>query len=1042
MKATLQRLRAIHHSLSSDWANVATMPAARSRNRPRAVLRVEQLEGREMLSELHVGAGQPYSTIQSAADAVQPGDSIVVHDGTYTGFELATSGTAAAPITVRTQGNVTINQPGRTGSGIRLTNVNYVSIDGFQIRDISGSDPGGGISARGATATQPMQGLIVRNNTVVHCSKSGIYLSHVNSSLIEGNTISGSGVEHGIYLANAGSDNTTIRGNVVFDNTGAGIHFNGDASVGGDGIISGLQVENNVIYGNGQNGLNMDGVRDSLVQNNLVYGNGRHALRGYQIDAAAGPRNMKIIHNTFVAATGSSIKLTEDGGGGHVIFNNILLADGADGPLFVQGSFVAAANLQDGTSAAAGLFVNAAAGDYHLKAGSRAIDAGVSELSGVLAPLVDFEGTVRPQGAAPDQGADELGAASDNAPPTLDAIPDQTINENAAAQTVNLTGITAGGGESQALSVSASSNNTGLVPNPTVTYSSPDTTGSLSYTPVADQAGTATVTVTVRDAGLDGTLGNGDDATFSRAFVVTVNANPSIQIVVEAVPGSAQDFEFDPSSNLQAANFFLDHDSDATLSNTQRFKLPAGDYAVQQVNMPAGWLLTTLTCTGGGSNTSTTLNTRTASIGLDAGEMVTCTYRNAFAVLYLALISGSSVSSNISGTLSVANEDIIAFDGSKYSMILDGSDVGLGSFTLDAFAILSSNEILMSFTSDINQCSACPGWPAGGVDDSDLVKFTATSLGPTSAGSFVMYFDGSDVGLTTSSEDVDAVELLSNGHLLLSTRGAFSVPGPPGTTVSGGDKHLIEFTASSLGTNTAGTFAIYFDGSDVGLTTSDEDVDAVALDSSGTIYLSTVGNFSAQGTGGPSISGADEDVFLFSATSTGTTTTGSYSTPLFFDGSVFELGANDIVAIDLPASSSSLLAGSRGASNSDRVRTTRPAHNSIGTVQPGEIRLGQITLIVGWNWYSGSDPSAIAPDQYDYQAIITHELAHGLLGHSADAGSVLYPALSPGVARPDLTAHDLALLASEDKHEPISPLGLLLETALATKSKLAFLATL
>ena len=72
-----------------------------------------------------------------------------------------------------------------------------------------------------------------------------------------------------------------------------------------------------------------------------------------------------------------------------------------------------------------------------------------------------------------------------NDPPTLDAIADPApIAEDAGPQTVNLTGITAGTGEStQLLQVTASSNNTGLIPNPTVTYTSPAATGSLSYTP-------------------------------------------------------------------------------------------------------------------------------------------------------------------------------------------------------------------------------------------------------------------------------------------------------------------------------------------------------------------------------------------------------------------------------------------------------------------------------------------------------------------------------------------------------------------------------
>ena len=74
-----------------------------------------------------------------------------------------------------------------------------------------------------------------------------------------------------------------------------------------------------------------------------------------------------------------------------------------------------------------------------------------------------------------------------------------------------------------------------------------------------------------------------------------------------------------------------------------------------------------------------------------------------------------------------------------------------------------------------------------------------------------MYFDGSDVGLTTSGEDVDAFELLSNGKIVLSTDGSASVPG-----VSSGAEDLLIFTPSSLGATTSGTYAMYFDGSDVG----------------------------------------------------------------------------------------------------------------------------------------------------------------------------------------------------------------------------------
>jgi uncharacterized delta-60 repeat protein len=115
--------------------------------------------------------------------------------------------------------------------------------------------------------------------------------------------------------------------------------------------------------------------------------------------------------------------------------------------------------------------------------------------------------------------------------PTLDSLNNITINQNAPEQAVNLSGITAGGHESQPLRVTASSNNTGLIPNPTVNYTSANTTGSISFTPVANQSGVATITVTVEDGGLDGNLNTtADNATFSRTFTVSVTPPPEITV--------------------------------------------------------------------------------------------------------------------------------------------------------------------------------------------------------------------------------------------------------------------------------------------------------------------------------------------------------------------------------------------------------------------------------------------------------------------------------------------------------------------------------
>jgi hypothetical protein len=104
-----------------------------------------------------------------------------------------------------------------------------------------------------------------------------------------------------------------------------------------------------------------------------------------------------------------------------------------------------------------------------------------------------------------------------NQPPTLNALADLTLNENAGLQTVNLSGITSGAtNENQTLTVTASSSNTSLIPTPAVNYTSPNTTGSITFTPVASAYGSATVTVTVNDGGTSNNV-------VSRSFTVTVN---------------------------------------------------------------------------------------------------------------------------------------------------------------------------------------------------------------------------------------------------------------------------------------------------------------------------------------------------------------------------------------------------------------------------------------------------------------------------------------------------------------------------------------
>jgi RHS repeat-associated protein len=277
-------------------------------------------------------------------------------------------------------------------------------------------------------------------------------------------------------------------------------------------------------------------------------------------------------------------------------------------------------------------------------------------------------------------------------------------------------------------------------------------------------------------------------------------------------------------------------------------------------------------------------------------------------LLYLSSTTGGTV-----GGVAFADEDVLAFNRStsQWSLYFDGSDVGLGAVDVDAFEIMSDGSLLLS--TDV----AVTLPVVGVVDDSDIVRFMPTSLGTTTAGSYSLYFDGSDVELTTSGENIDAVALLAPAtpgglpRLLIST---FANPVVTGVTTPG-DEDLLLFTPTQLGATTAGAWSLYFDGSDVALTTDTEDVGSAWLDpTSGRLSLSTLGAFAVT-----SASGNGADVFTCTPGSIGATTSCSYA--LDWDGSAFGFGAEVIDALAVVA----------GASGPTPTPTNTPTPTSTGT---------------------------------------------------------------------------------------------------------------
>jgi len=384
----------------------------------------------------------PWATLQKAVDTIKPGDTAFVMPGTYAGFRIENSGTAALPKTIRAMATLSamVNRPGprnKHTSNIEMEDFSvttgYWIIDGFDVY----ASPKYGIDLRHTTTVQ------VRNCRTRNSKLTGIFTAFSDHVVIQTNESASNG-EHGIYTSNSG-DYPTIRSNRIHHNYAAGIHMNGDVTAGGDGEISFAVVEKNTIYENGKGGgsaINCDGVEDSIFRNNLIYNNHASGISLYAGDAARGSSRNKVYNNTLVMPSDArwAINIPPSAAGkpnptDNHIFNNIIYSahtwrgaisiysptapgfesdyntvvtyfsiDNAGNhiPLSTWQSYGFDRHSRIATPDQ--LFVNAAAFDFRLKAGSPAINQGTSLDLDVPTDIVNV---ARPQLGSFDIGAYE-----------------------------------------------------------------------------------------------------------------------------------------------------------------------------------------------------------------------------------------------------------------------------------------------------------------------------------------------------------------------------------------------------------------------------------------------------------------------------------------------------------------------------------------------------------------------------------------------------------------------------------------------------------
>jgi hypothetical protein len=393
-----------------------------------------------------------YPTIRAASDVVQAGDTVVVSSGTFDGFQNTTAGLPGLPIIyqIATGATVVINSRAPDyPDNIHLQDTPYVIVDGFTCVGGTGVT-GRNVALRGATWDDPFVGCTLRNLTCSGAGAEAIYVSQFNGCLLEDFVITSAGggsAHHGVYIANAGSKGWIVRRGNISGITGSGsqcIHMNGDASLGGDGLVTGWIIEDTICRNSATNALNGDGVQNGLVRNVLAYNIGRHGFRGYQGDGAAGPSGIKIVNSSFDVDEWAVAMSHEPGDTPHTLFNNELFGalgsvavtiqtlksnhntvDDAASPFSVDGrtSTISLATWRSWTgedadsdaAAQTDVFTDPANDDYSKKSGTNpSVDSGVSSFNGVTAPTTDLAGdprTVHDRGCY-ERIADPAAAAS------------------------------------------------------------------------------------------------------------------------------------------------------------------------------------------------------------------------------------------------------------------------------------------------------------------------------------------------------------------------------------------------------------------------------------------------------------------------------------------------------------------------------------------------------------------------------------------------------------------------------------------------------
>jgi hypothetical protein len=232
-------------------------------------------------------------------------------------------------------------------------------------------------------------------------------------------------------------------------------------------------------------------------------------------------------------------------------------------------------------------------------------------------------------------------------------------------------------------------------------------------------------------------------------------------------------------------------------------------------------------------------------------------------LLYFSIV-GNSNPPGVTGDAADGDANIFAWDGTSFSRVVDMSTLGvpLGA-NVDGLVMVDETHFYVSFTGNIT----LPG--IGQVQDEDVAYYDGTT------GTWSVYFDGTALGLTAVQQDIDAFDIVG-GVLYFSIVGNSN---PPGVTGDPDDANIFSWNGAA--------FSRVVDITAVGVPAG-ANVDGLRVVDANHFYVSFTGNITLPGIGQVQ----DEDVVEYN--------NGAWS--VYFDGTALGLTAvqQDIDAMSVP----------------------------------------------------------------------------------------------------------------------------------------------